>query len=81
MEFSRISKSSEESKDKVARPVDCRRCVHFSVTWQEPYRYACRAFQMKTRNLPIYHVRKESAMDCLYYQEKKFKKRNSRDEK
>ncbi|MBN8217840.1 MAG: uracil-DNA glycosylase [Spirochaetes bacterium] len=52
------------------RPVDCRACRHFWITWQGGHPYGCRAFQMVCQGLPSAHVRQQSGEDCLYFEPK-----------
>jgi hypothetical protein len=54
--------------------INCRKCVHFYVTWDKKFPYGCRAMGFKTQTMPSLRVFQTSGMDCLQFAEKKFSK-------
>jgi hypothetical protein len=53
-------------KDKI----DCFRCKHFYVTWDERHPKGCRAMGFKSREMPSVVVFRSSGMECLRYEGK-----------
>lgn len=50
--------------------INCRKCVHFYVTWDQKFPYGCRAMGFKTAVMPSVRVFQNSGTDCLQFQEK-----------
>ena len=50
--------------------IDCFRCKHFFVTWDETFPRGCRALGFKSREMPHLMVRQASGMDCLKFEKK-----------
>ncbi len=48
--------------------VDCFRCVHFYVTWDENFPRGCKAYGFKSRNIPSVDVYRSSGMKCLRFE-------------
>jgi|HigsolmetaAR203D_1030402.scaffolds.fasta_scaffold00446_2 hypothetical protein len=55
--------------------INCYRCKHFFVTWDERFPRGCRFFNFKTRELPSVTVQRASGMPCLEFSEKPQSKR------
>lgn len=50
---------------------DCRRCVHFFVTWDERFPNGCRRMGFKSRAAPAEEVRRATGGDdCRLFEEK-----------
>ena len=50
---------------------DCRRCVHYVVTWDERLPNGCRCMGFKSRTAPSDEVRRATGgNDCRLYEEK-----------
>jgi hypothetical protein len=47
-----------------AEGVRCHGCVHFQVTYQADWPYACRAYGLRTRRLPSAEVLQASGQAC-----------------
>ena len=54
--------------------INCRRCVHFFITWQKSHPYGCRAMGFKGPQIPSLTVFQNSGSPCLHFQEKETKK-------
>ncbi|WP_319379830.1 uracil-DNA glycosylase [Thiomicrorhabdus sp.] len=50
--------------------IDCFKCRHFFVTWDQNAPRGCRAFGFKTRRLPSEVVLETSGEPCLKFQPK-----------
>lgn len=51
--------------------LDCRRCVHFFVTWDERFPNGCRCMGFKSRAAPAEEVRRATGGgDCRLFKEK-----------
>ncbi|MCH7320506.1 uracil-DNA glycosylase [Solibacillus sp. MA9] len=50
--------------------IDCFKCQHFRVTWDQTNPRGCTAYGFKTKQLPSLVVRQSSGMDCLKFVQK-----------
>ncbi|MFQ5329020.1 MAG: uracil-DNA glycosylase [Thermodesulfobacteriota bacterium] len=50
--------------------MDCRKCRHFYITWDEKAPRGCRAMGFKTREMPSSVVRQASGRECLAFERK-----------
>jgi len=56
---------------------DCRRCVHYIVTWDERHPHGCRCMGFKSRTAPADEVRRATGgSDCRLYEEKPGRRRD-----
>ena len=53
------------------KKIDCRKCVHFHITWEDSLPFGCRAFGIKSRQIPSMVVSRHSGTMCLLYKPKK----------
>ncbi|MDH4467993.1 MAG: hypothetical protein QE271_08040 [Bacteriovoracaceae bacterium] len=44
--------------------VDCRKCIHFYVTWKQARPYGCKLFGFESQSMPSLVVKKESKQSC-----------------
>jgi len=51
--------------------VNCKRCVHYYVTWQAQHPHGCKAFGFKSKIIPSMQVLKDSGKACSVFEEKK----------
>lgn len=51
--------------------IDCFKCAHLKITWEQAHPRACTAHGFKTKQLPSVVVKKSSGMDCLYFTPKR----------
>jgi hypothetical protein len=62
--------------------IDCHKCEHYYVTWEEQTPHGCRAMGFKSRRLPSMVVRKSTPdMDCLSFKKKEFSRKVQQDKK
>lgn len=47
--------------------VNCRKCVHYYITWDEKFPYGCRAYEFKTNTLPSVKVFQSSGLPCQLF--------------
>ncbi len=52
------------------KPIDCRICAEFYVTWDKGMPYGCRGHGFKSRQLPSIVVFSSSGVACLLYKPK-----------
>ncbi|MBI5491775.1 MAG: uracil-DNA glycosylase [Deltaproteobacteria bacterium] len=62
--------------NRAGERLDCFKCRHFYVTWDEFFPRGCKALSFKSRELPSAVVLKSSGLDCQMYEprDKKSKK-------
>lgn len=53
--------------------IDCRKCRHYYVTWQESAPHGCKAIGFKSAQLPSVVVFKTSGAACLYFEKRSLK--------
>lgn len=61
--------------DGKAEEVNCFRCRHFYVTWDELFPRGCKALGFKSREMPSAVVRRSSGMECQMFKLKKIRGR------
>ncbi|MER1984274.1 MAG: uracil-DNA glycosylase [Solibacillus sp.] len=54
--------------------IDCFKCQHFRVTWDQNNPRGCHAYGFKTRQIPSLVVKQSSGMDCLKFVPKQVKR-------
>jgi len=50
--------------------VSCRKCKHFAITWDSQKPYGCKAFGIKSKQMPSIEVYYASGRDCLKFEAK-----------
>ncbi|HFS82458.1 MAG TPA: uracil-DNA glycosylase [Epsilonproteobacteria bacterium] len=50
--------------------INCKRCIHYYVTWDRHAPHGCRAFGFKSRQIPSMVVQKSSQKPCTHYRPK-----------
>ena len=66
--------SEERSPEPAARArpaVDCMACRHFFVTWDAQFPRGCRAFDMRSVELPSVVVKRESGRECELFERRR----------
>jgi hypothetical protein len=48
--------------------IDCFKCRHFYVTWQQNFPRGCRAFEFKTQRIPSEVILESSGSPCLKFE-------------
>lgn len=51
-------------------PPDCNQCRHYFITHDADFRYGCRAFDFKSRQLPVRVVGSASGEACRMFRPK-----------
>ncbi|WP_024850868.1 hypothetical protein [Hydrogenovibrio kuenenii] len=62
-----MSKVNSESNFE---PIDCFKCKHFYITWDDANPKGCRAFGFKTQRLPSVVVFEASGEPCMKFSPK-----------
>lgn len=52
------------------KKIDCFKCRHYYVTWDEFFPKGCKALGFKSREAPSLVVRSSSGMECMRFEEK-----------
>lgn len=60
----------EEKRERI----NCMKCVHFYITWDEHHPKGCRVLGFKSREVPSSVVFRSSGMVCQMFEEKKVRK-------
>jgi hypothetical protein len=50
--------------------INCRRCIHYFVTWNASQPHGCKAYGFKSKMIPSMVVKQSSGIDCSYFSEK-----------
>ena len=50
--------------------IDCHKCRHYYVTWNDRFPHGCRAMGFKSRRMPSLDVRASSGRECLLFKAK-----------
>lgn len=59
---------------KQSSRIDCLKCRHFYITWDELFPKGCKALGFKSRELPSLAVFRSSGMECQLFEPKGRKK-------
>ena len=51
--------------------INCRKCVHYFVTWQAGNPHGCKAYGFKSAQLPSLVVFQSSGIECSMFEIKK----------
>jgi len=52
------------------KKINCRRCVHYFVTWEAQKPHGCKAYGFKSPQIPSMVVFKSSGVECNLFREK-----------
>lgn len=52
------------------KKVDCFKCKHFYITWEEAHPRACGFYGFKTKKIPSQVVQENSGKPCLAFEDK-----------
>ena len=63
-----LAKSNEEST--ISKTIDCRKCVHFFVTWEKNCPYGCKSYGFKGPQIPSIVVRTSSGESCNFFKQR-----------
>jgi len=51
--------------------INCRRCIHYFVTWQKNQPHGCRQYGFKSAQIPSMVVLNSSGVPCQFFQLKR----------
>lgn len=57
--------------------INCYRCTHFFVTWEEGRPYGCKRLNFKSTNFPSLEVYRSSGLPCQYFEPKRPQQRGN----
>jgi hypothetical protein len=52
------------------KKINCYKCRHYYVTWERRLPHGCRAMSFKSSIFPALTVRRNSGMNCLFFEAK-----------
>jgi len=55
---------------KEREKIDCFKCKHFYITWEQSFPRGCRAMGFKSKEMPSDVVFQSSGMECMRFEEK-----------
>ena len=55
---------------KEREKIDCFKCKHFYVTWDQSFPRGCKAMGFKSKEMPADVVYQSSGMECMRFEEK-----------
>ncbi len=62
-----LNKNKETS---ISNGIDCRKCVHFFVTWEKNCPYGCKAYGFKGPQIPSIVVKTTSGESCNFFKQR-----------
>ena len=65
----RLPPASKED-DNNNQTLDCRKCVHFFVTWEKKCPYGCKAYGFKGPQMPSIVVKASSGERCNFFKQR-----------
>ena len=65
----RLPSASKEDNNK-SQNLDCRKCVHFFVTWEKNCPYGCKAYGFKGPQMPSIVVKSSSGERCNFFKQR-----------
>ena len=65
----RLPSASKEDSNK-NQNLDCRKCVHFFVTWEKNCPYGCKAYGFKGPQMPSIVVKSSSGERCNFFKQR-----------
>lgn len=63
--------------EKMAQKINCFKCAHFYVTWDELFPRGCRALDFKSSEMPSSVVLKSSGLECQQFEPKEGRKKTA----
>ena len=55
---------------KEREKIDCFKCKHFYITWEQSFPRGCKAMGFKSKEMPSDVVFQSSGMECMRFEEK-----------
>ncbi len=50
--------------------INCKKCVHYFVTWEQSKPHGCKVYGFKSQQIPSLVVKASSGQPCQAYEEK-----------
>lgn len=66
----RLPPVSKDNKTNQSDSLDCRKCVHFFVTWEKNCPYGCKAYGFKGHQMPSIVVKSSSGERCNFFKQR-----------
>jgi predicted kinase len=60
----------------MSKKIDCLNCQHYYITWDNTAPRGCKAFNMKSSQMPCNVIKQTSHEDCMKFEPKKKKKKD-----
>jgi len=55
----------------MTKGIDCKKCIHFYITWDKQFPRGCKAMGFKAKEFPSVTVYKTSGFECLRFEERR----------
>ena len=52
------------------KKINCAKCIHYFVTWDNDLPRGCKIYKSKSKLFPSHLVKKETGEDCFSFQER-----------
>ena len=66
----RLPPASKDNNSNKSNTLDCRKCVHFFVTWEKNCPYGCKAYGFKGPQMPSIVVKSSSGVSCNFFKQR-----------
>jgi hypothetical protein len=66
----RLPPASKDNSSNQSGSLDCRKCVHFFVTWEKKCPYGCKAYGFKGPQMPSVVVKSSSGERCNFFKQR-----------
>ncbi len=53
--------------------INCKKCIHYFVTWESSQPHGCKAYGFKSKQIPSLVVKGSTGQSCQVYEEKQLK--------
>ena len=60
----------KKNEEKKSNGIDCKKCVHFFVTWEKACPYGCKAYGFKSFQMPSITVKTSSGENCNFFKQR-----------
>jgi hypothetical protein len=66
----RLPSQNKAEENNKSNNLDCRKCVHFFVTWEKNCPYGCKAYGFKGPQIPSIVVKSSSGESCRFFKQR-----------
>lgn len=60
----------KKKETTLSKEIDCRKCVHFFVTWEKNCPYGCKSYGFKGPQIPSIVVKSSSGESCKFFKQR-----------